>query len=224
MLDEALELIHESIMIYPTSPDLKSRLAEYEARAEQSAAEAERAADNAEDESFDIAEQLANELVEVDQPAENDDMIDVESVFAQFKKGVAEQIAPDDSETHFDLGIAYNEMGLIDDAVNEFELAAKSRKRACTALTMVGMCHLERGKSDIAIQYFERALNAEGRTAPEELALNYELATVFEQVGQLDRALAGFELVASRDRNYRGVSQRLDQLKKRGVKGARVGR
>jgi tetratricopeptide (TPR) repeat protein len=108
--------------------------------------------------------------------------------------------------------------------VNEFELAAKSRKRACTALTMVGMCHLERGKADVAIEYFERALTAEGRTPAEELALNYEIATVYEQVGQLDRALATFELVASRDRNYRGVSQRLDQLKKRGVKSARVGR
>ena len=224
MLDEALDLIHESILIYPASADLKRRLAEYEAKAEQTAAEAERAAESAEDESFDIAEQLANELVEVDQPPESDEMIDVESVFAQFKKGVAEQIAPDDSETHFDLGIAYKEMGLIDDAVNEFELAAKSRKRACTALTMVGMCHLERGKADVAIEYFERALTAEGRTPAEELALNYEIATVYEQVGQLDRALATFELVASRDRTYRGVAQRLDQLKKRGVKSARVGR
>jgi len=88
----------------------------------------------------------------------------------------------------------------------------------------VGMCHLERGKADVAIEYFERALTAEGRTPAEELALNFEIATVYEQVGQLDRALATFELVASRDRTYRGVAQRLDQLKKRGVKSARVGR
>jgi tetratricopeptide (TPR) repeat protein len=86
------------------------------------------------------------------------------------------------------------------------------------------MCHLERGKPDVAIQYFKRALEAEGRTPAEELALNYELATVYEQVGQLDDALATFEFVASRDRMYRGVSQRLDQLKKRGVKSARAGR
>jgi pilus assembly protein FimV len=222
MLDEALDLIQESILIYPKSADLKARLAEYEARAEQKEAEDERASELAEDDSFDIAEQLANELVEVDQPSESDEMIDVESVFAQFKKGVAEQIAPDDSETHFDLGIAYKEMGLIDDAINEFEVAAKSRHRACTALTMVGMCHLERGNADLAITYFERALTAEGRTPPEELALNYEIATVYEKVGQLDRALAAFELVAARDRSYRGVSARLDQLKKRGVKSVRA--
>lgn len=220
MLEEALDLIQESILIYPKSADLKARLAEYEAKAEQSEADAQRASDGAEDESFDIAEQLASELVEVDQPPETDEMIDVESVFAQFKKGVAEQIAPDDSETHYDLGIAYKEMGLTDDAINEFELAAKSRRRACTALTMVAMCHLERGKADLAISYFQRALTAEGRTPAEELALHYEMANVYENLGQLDNALASFEIVASRDRSYRGVSGRLDQLKKRGVKSA----
>ncbi|MDB4985730.1 MAG: hypothetical protein JWN04_908 [Myxococcaceae bacterium] len=226
MLDEALEVLQEACLIYAGSAELKQRMAEYEARSEQEAeqrsAEKERAAESAEDDSFDIAEQLANELVEVDQPAV-DEMVDVESVFAQFKKGVAEQIAPDDSETHFDLGIAYKEMGLVDDAIHEFELAAKSKKRACTALNMVGMCHLERGKPDLALQYFQRALDAEGRGPAEELALNYVIGTVYEQTGQLDQALAAFELVAARDRTYRGVAAKLDLLKKRGVK-ARVGR
>jgi pilus assembly protein FimV len=220
MLDEALEVVQEAILIYPRSDELKRRLEEYEAKAEQDAADAERESASGADDSFDIAEQLANELVEVDQPAEADEMVDVESVFAQFKKGVAEQIAPDDSETHFDLGIAYKEMGLTNDAISEFELAAKSKKRACTALNMIGMCHLERGKTDLALQYFQRALDAEGRGPAEELALNYEIGTVYEQTGQLDRALAAFELVAARDRTYRGVSVKLDQLKKRGIKSA----
>ncbi|MDB4976353.1 MAG: hypothetical protein JWN48_4694 [Myxococcaceae bacterium] len=219
MLDEALEVVQEAILIYASSGELKQRLAEYERKSEQQAADKQRVTEAAEDDSFDIAEQLANELVEVDQPAV-DEMIDVESVFAQFKKGVAEQIAPDDSETHFDLGIAYKEMGLVDDAINEFELAAKSKKRACTALNMIGMCHQERGKPELALVYFQRALDAEGRGPAEELALNYEIGTVYEQTGQLDQALAAFELVAARDRTYRGVTTKLDQLKKRGIKPA----
>ena len=218
LFDEALELIQEAILIYPSSAPLKQRLAEYEAKADQKE-NLELHAEASDDDSFDIAEKLANELVEVESP-DVDDMIDVESVFAQFKKGVAEQVAPDDSETHFDLGIAYKEMGLIDDAVHEFELAAKGKRRACTALTMVGMCHLERGQTALAISYFERALNNEHRTPPEELALQYELGNAYEQIGQLTQALAAFESVAARDRSYRGVGTRLEQLKKRGAKSA----
>src|SRR5690606_30438088 len=112
-----------------------------------------------------------------DSPDDGDDMVDIESVFAQFKKGVAQQIAPDDSETHFDLGIAYKEMGLTKDAVNEFELAAKGNKRACTALTMIGMCHLESGQTQLAISYFEQALHNENRSSSEELALQYEIGS-----------------------------------------------
>lgn len=226
MFDEALEVVQEAILIYPGSAALKARLAEYEAKAEQRAQQRDESSDTgegAQDDSFDIAEQLANDVVEVESAAENDDL-DVESVFAQFKKGVAEQIAPDDSETHFDLGIAYKEMGLIGDAVNEFELAAKHKKRACTALTMIGTCHLERGNPKLAITYFERALNLEHHAPGEELALHYEIGNAYEQLGELDKALTSFEKVAARERSFRGVSGRLEQLKKRGVKPARASR
>jgi pilus assembly protein FimV len=222
LLDEALELVQEAILIYPTSAELKQRLQEYEAAAEERE-EQEKQQPGGEDESFDIAEQLANELVESPH-SESDEMVDVESVFAQFKKGVAEQIAPDDSETHFDLGIAYKEMGLTEDAINEFELAARSKKRACTALTMIGACHLERGKADLAVEYFQKALRSEGRGAAEELALNFEIGNAYDQTGDLERALTSFELVAARDRSYRGVGVRIDQLKKRVKPSARAGR
>ncbi|MET0285620.1 MAG: tetratricopeptide repeat protein [Polyangiales bacterium] len=222
MFDEALELVQEAILIYPSSAELKQRLHDYETRADQKEAEPVESA-SGDDDSFDIAEKLAGELAETPESGA-DEMIDVESVFAQFKKGVAEQIAPDDSETHFDLGIAYKEMGLIDDAVNEFELAARSKKRASTALTMIGSCHLERGKADLAIEYFQKALKSEGAGLAEELALNYEIGNAYDQTGDIDRALSSFELVAARDRNYRGVSARIDQLKKRVKSPARAGR
>src|SRR5262249_29552450 len=120
MMEEALEVIQEAILIYPTSNALHSRLLDYEARADAQEQAEEQAADT--DDSFDIAEQLANELSDVPAPSSHEEMIDVESVFAQFKKGVAAQISPEDSDTHFDLGIAYKEMGLTDDAISEFEL------------------------------------------------------------------------------------------------------
>jgi tetratricopeptide (TPR) repeat protein len=219
LLDEALEVVQEAILIYPNSAALKARLAEYESAADEqeAAAEAQEEDEGALDESFDIAEQLASELVDVPAPAGHDEMVDVESVFAQFKKGVAAQIGEDDTDTHFDLGIAYKEMGLIDDAIGEFEISAKSPKRACTALTMVGMCHLEKGDALKAVSYFERALSQPAKAAAEELALHFEIGNAYELSGQLDKALANFEKVAARDRTFRGVVGRIDQLKRRGA-------
>ncbi len=59
-------------------------------------------------------------------PAADDEFqYSVEDVFSQFKKGVEETVKPEDSDTHYDLGIAYKEMGLLDDAVHEFETALR---------------------------------------------------------------------------------------------------
>jgi tetratricopeptide (TPR) repeat protein len=222
LLDEALDVVQEAILIYPHSASLKLRLREYEAAAEaREAAPAPKEDELGLDESFDIAEQLAS--VEVPAAAV-DEMVDVESVFAQFKRGVAQQIAVDDTDTHFDLGIAYKEMGLLDDAMSEFELSAKSPRRACIALTMVGMCHMEKGDPLKAVAYFERALAQTIRTSSEETALWYEIGNAQESSGQLDKALASFEKVAARDRTFRGVTTRLEQLKRRGPGASHLSR
>lgn len=218
LLDEALEVVQEAILIFPNSEVLRERARAYQVAAE--AKESERAEKEHEaqlDESFDIAEQLASQLSEVPPSSAHDEMVDVESVFAQFKKGVAAQISEDDTDTHFDLGIAYKEMGLVEDAIGEFELSAKSAKRACTAWTMIGMCHLEKGDPTTAVTYFERALSQPTTTAAEELALRYEIANAYELSGQLEKALSMFELVLGQDRSFRGVAGRVDQLTRRGI-------
>jgi tetratricopeptide (TPR) repeat protein len=92
------------------------------------------------DEGFDFAEKLAEELAEVAEIAPMDEgaeMIDVETVFEQFKLGVAEQVSDDDSDTHFDLGIAYKEMGLLPDARREFQVAMADPRRRCLCWTMI---------------------------------------------------------------------------------------
>lgn len=221
MHDEALEAVQEAILIYPKFKILKQKLAEYEAKADAKEAEQEQKAQEAhEDDSFDIAQQLATELAEESGAGSVDEMVDVESVFAQFKKGVAQQISVDDSDTHFDLGIAYKEMGLIDDAMQEFETAARNPQRACTALTMIGMCCLEKGEAPRAVEYFERALASKQKSAGEELALFYELGNAYELLGDVDRAVQSFEKVVARDRAFRGAASRLEQLKKQSTKSA----
>ena len=113
------------------------------------------------DRAYDIAASLdALESLDYNgiQPAEGhantEQQVDVEEVFAKFKEGVAKQISVDDSDSHYNLGIAYKEMMLIDDAIREFEVAAQDPKRECVCRSMIGMIEIERGRLNEAIDAF----------------------------------------------------------------------
>jgi tetratricopeptide (TPR) repeat protein len=167
------------------------------------------------DEGFDFAEKLAEELAEVAEIApidEGAEMIDVESVFEQFKAGVAEQVSDDDSDTHFDLGIAYKEMGLMPDARREFQVAMSDPRRRCLCWTMIGLIYMEEGQPRDAIEAFQSGLESPEKTPREAVGLHYELAMACEVAGLTDQARLHYEFVFQREPQYREVGQRLQRL------------
>jgi tetratricopeptide (TPR) repeat protein len=167
------------------------------------------------DEGFDFAEKLAEELAEVAEIApidEGAEMIDVETVFEQFKAGVAEQISDDDSDTHFDLGIAYKEMGLFPDARREFQVAMADPRRRCLCWTMIGLIYLQEGQPRDAIEAFQSGLESPQKTATESVGLHYELAMACESGGLPDQARLHYEFVFQREPDFREVGQRLQRL------------
>ena len=167
------------------------------------------------DEGFDFAEKIAEELAEVAEIApmdEGSEMIDVETVFEQFKKGVAEQVGDDDSDTHFDLGIAYKEMGLLSDARREFQVAMSDPRRRCLCWTMIGLCYIEEGQPRDAIEAFQSGLESPEKTAAETTGLHYELGLACEVAGLRDQARLHYEYVFRREPEFREVGQRLQRL------------
>src|SRR5690606_34227328 len=85
----------------------------------------------------------------------------VEEVFSAFKKGLEQVVRPEDVDTHYDLGIAYKEMGLLDDAISEFNVArngCRGQKKELDCLTMVGMLELMRGNPPAAVEAYREAL------------------------------------------------------------------
>jgi tetratricopeptide (TPR) repeat protein len=166
-----------------------------------------------EDESFRLAEKLAEELgTEGDSTESGGAVLDVESVFQQFKKGVAEQIGLEDSDTHFDLGIAYKEMGLLDDAIGEFDLARQNPQRECIAFTMMGICFVEKGEIADAISHFKKGLYAEAKTDREELGLYFELGQAYELMHDAKEALYYYQKVQKREPEFRNVGDRIKAL------------
>lgn len=167
------------------------------------------------DEGFDFAEKLAEELAEVAEIAPMDEgaeQIDVETVFEQFKKGVAEQVDEDDSDTHFDLGIAYKEMGLLPDARREFQVAMADPRRRCLCWTMIGLIYMEEGQPHLAVEAFQSGLESPEKTPAETVGLHYELGLACEASGSSDQARLHYQYVHQRDPQFREVGQRLARL------------
>ncbi len=134
-------------------------------------------------------------------------------IFKEFKKGVDKQLGKEDYDTRYNLGIAYKEMGLIDEAIAEFQLAAKDEARLLECASMLGICFLEKGMPKLALKWFERGLKAPGRTEDEYAALRYDLATAHEAAGDVDRALALFTDLYGQDANFRDVATKVRDLR-----------
>jgi tetratricopeptide (TPR) repeat protein len=138
--------------------------------------------------------------------------VDVDQVFAKFKAGVKAQVQEADSATHYDLGVAYKEMGLIGEAVTEFEQAARDPHRECMCYAMIGLIYLERNDVDRAAESYVRALSAQSKTVEQEMNLYYDLGTVYEMKNDRKEALYYFQKIARRDPGYRDVADRIAAL------------
>jgi tetratricopeptide (TPR) repeat protein len=165
---------------------------------------------------FDIGRELASELEgrEVPPPAVGDFQYSVEDVFDQFKRGVEQAVRPEDSDTHYDLGIAYKEMGLLDDAIGEFRtaLAGHNRRKEVDILTMVGLCQALKGDHREAVQAYRRALHSEYLTGDAAKALHYELGAAHEALGEGAVAVWYFQKIVRVDPRYRDARARVDRL------------
>lgn len=116
-------------------------------------------------------------------------------------------VSVEDCDTHYDLGIAYKEMGLYDDAIAEFKIATYSPVRQCIGDTMIGLCYMEKGDYASAVEHFKRGLQAPQRTEHEELGLYFEMGIAYQTLGDYAEALYYFQKVEKRDPYFREVNQ-----------------
>jgi len=215
LFDEGIGVLRDAVAAHPKNRLLLDKIAEIEEQAARASAAMRDASQPPPpvDNSFELASKLADELGGTSS-REGSDVLDVEEVFAQFKKGVEAQVSIDDTDTHFDLGIAYKEMGLIPDAIKEFELCTVNPSRECMAHTMVGLCHLEKNDVPAAIGAFKKGLYAEKKTEREELGLYFELGRAYEAMHDAQEALYYYEKVKKRDPGFLKVQDRIDALTK----------
>jgi len=137
----------------------------------------------------------------------------LEEVFREFQKGVAEQLSEEDSDTHFNLGIAYREMGLVPEAIREFQVASRDPSFFVESCSMIGVCYKDQGLWSEAADWYQKALVAPDITSDARIALRYDLALAYENAGELEQAISLYEEIAAADPTHRDVTERLSALR-----------
>lgn len=169
-----------------------------------------------EDDFFDLAGELVEELSREEVFQRDGGSIQseqsLEDIVEGFKKGVAEHLSPTDYDTHFNLGIAYREMGLLDEAIGEFQLAAKDPSHLVLCCSMLGLCFLDKGLPELAIKWYRRALDTPGLNEEDQLGMLYDLGNVYMQLGDNASAYNIFAELYGIDANYRDVVAKLEEL------------
>ena len=222
LADEAREVLNNLLAFYPEHSKLGAKLAALDAASSEEEPDEPPAptvpagaAAPGENEDFDLARELAAELGGAPAPPKPEEFqYSVADVFDQFKKGVAETVKAEDSETHYDLGIAYKEMGLLDDAVREFEVALgrKARKNEVDCLSMIGLCRMEMGDPGGAVKAYQRALRSDYLTPDAMRAVLYELAGSYVGAGDSESALYYLQKVVKVDAGYRDAKAMVERL------------
>jgi len=144
--------------------------------------------------------------VEVAPSQEADAVFD--TTFEEFCQGIKEQAGDEDCETHYDLGIAYKEIGLAAEALEEFQLAARGPTRFVDACTMVAACYADQHHAPSAIAFLEEALVDSRCTGPGVPYVKYNLAVLYEEEGMAERAAQLYAEIPS----IQDVEERLRRL------------
>jgi pilus assembly protein FimV len=166
-----------------------------------------------EDNFFDLAAELEEELSDdADMMSLSEEEQSLEEIFKEFKKGVEQQLDSEDYDTHYNLGIAYKEMGLTDEAIGEFQLASKDPKRAVECASMLGLCFLEKGMPQLAIKWYRKGLEIPEIREEEHMGLLYDLGSAYVEVGDTQNAHKAFLEVYGINSNYRDIVSRIKQL------------
>jgi tetratricopeptide (TPR) repeat protein len=150
-----------------------------------------------------------------DEEPTGDEQRDFDDMLSQFKKGIAETIAVDDSQAHYDLGVAFKEMGLIDEAIGEFQKALRGADGRLRTSEALGTCFFEKGQYPVAATVLKRAIESDQAPDDDKVGLLYWLGRCEEEQGNVKEALTYFQRVFSVDIQFADVNDRVTALSKK---------
>ena len=152
-----------------------------------------------------------------DEEPSGDEQQDFQTMLTAFKRGVEANVEEEDFQSHYDLGIAYKEMGLLDEAIAEFQKALRSPEGRLKASEALGLCFFEKGQFTVADTIFRRALELPASGDAERIGLLYWLGRTQEELGRGTDGLIFYNRVFAVDITFQDVSRRVQSLSRAGA-------
>ena len=150
-------------------------------------------------------------MVVPEQEPTGDEQADFADMLRKFKAGIARNVAPEDHQSHYDLAIAYKEMGLVDEAIAEFQKALAGPTNRLPTYEALGQCFLEKEQFKLASSLLTRALN-ERASEDQLVGILYLLGRAAELQGKADEALAYYQRVFVVDIQFRDIVDRMSEV------------
>ena len=208
---EANAIYQKLLKLFPDNEEIKQKLLSVEVpMPEEAAAKEETIEGFAEKPVAEFVMPEALDAQEAPEPALGNDVLDI---FEEFKKGLEKEVGAEDSETHYNLGIAYKEMGLIDDAIREFQVSKNDPKRLAQSINMLGICYMSKGLFSLAIESFSNVLGKIETRDESYWGVKYDLAEAYEKKGDVREALEFYTGVYGWNSKFRNVSEKINLLK-----------
>lgn len=168
-------------------------------------------ADEAKDEYVDLSAELGmkDALEDLSVPWNT---VESRETLDDFKSGIGNQLSKEDTETHYNLGIAYMEMELYNEAAKEFKIALKDPRLEFDCFIRLGFCSMAGANPHEAIVYYLKGLKIEGKSDDERKGMMYELALAYEAAGSHEEAHHLFKAIHKNDPGFREVDVKVMEL------------
>ena len=156
----------------------------------------------------DEPERTTRMVVEEQAPS-GDEQADFAEMLAKFKQGLAENVDAEDYESHHDLGVAFREMGLLDEAILEFQKALRGTGRRIRSFEALGECFVEKEQYQLAVATLTRATQETSEEDDQLVGVWYWLGVAQDAMGQREEAVKLFERVLAVDYGFRDAADRV---------------
>src|SRR5688500_12592863 len=153
-------------------------------------------------------------MVVQEQAPTGDEQADFADMLRRFKQGVAENVEDEDHQSHYDLGVAFKEMGLLDEAIAEFQKALRGVENRVRTYEALGQCFLEKSQFPVAATLLGRALSEPNHSDEQLVGVLYLLGYCHEAMQKWGDALAYYQRVFAVDIEFRDVSDRISALER----------
>lgn len=151
-------------------------------------------------------------MVVAEEEPTGDEEADFADMLKKFKQGVADNVEEEDYQSHYDLGIAYKEMGLLDEAISEFQKALRGPENRVRTYESIGQCFMDKGQYQMAATLLGRGLHEKGMSDDKLVGVLYLLGRACEELGKPSEALGYYQRIFVVDIQFRDVGERMNAI------------